>query len=232
MTFINEKPPACEDIFKCSLPKDQQDTCHMQTYHESNPVVVPNLDPSLPDIMVHRDLKAARASTTMASLLPTLTRRQSCRDRQAASIVAPPQQTHPTRRPSQRQRRPTLHCTDQPSSSPSSARLAAAPFPPTGSALNSNNATSSAVTQLLPIMVHIADTVDRLDKRLDKRLDEHIKTMSGMSEQMEWVMNQVDEIRTQNASMEAHTEFEDELKGLWKLVGQVGGSEHDPIIID
>lgn len=67
-------------------------------------------------------------------------------------------------------------------------------------------------------MDHIADTVDRLDKQIDK----HTKTMSGMSEQMEWVKYQFDVIRAQNASLEAHTEsiridmgmMEDHLGGL------------------
>lgn len=69
-------------------------------------------------------------------------------------------------------------------------------------------------------MDHIADTVDRLDKRLDK----HTKAMSKMTEQMDWAMDQFNKIRAQNASLEAHTEsiridmglMEDLLGGLLK----------------
>ncbi|KAF9139775.1 hypothetical protein BGX30_007487 [Mortierella sp. GBA39] len=169
---------------------------------------------------VQRDLKAARAPIDITSPQPTLARRQSLRDRHAANIVTPHQQTQSTSQPSQRQLRPTSHNAGQSSSSFSSARSAAAPFPPTGSAPNSNNTTASTVTQLLTTMDHIANTVNRLDKQLDK----NTKAMSGMSEQMEWVMDQVDEIRVQNASLEAHTEsiridmgmMEDHLGGLLK----------------
>ncbi|KAH7030369.1 hypothetical protein BKA57DRAFT_523570 [Linnemannia elongata] len=251
------KPPACEAFFNCSLPEDQQSTWHMKTYHERNPVFLPNPDPSLPRIAVNRDpnrgmyypcphpecdhtsilrtnpeqhqnhckfvqrdRKAIKAAAAITSPQPTLVRRQSWRDRQAANIIAPPQQTQPTMRPSLRQCRLTLRHADQPSSSPSSARLAAAPFPPTGSAPNSNNVPASEVTQLQTTMDHIADTVDRLDKRLDK----HTKAMSGMSEQMDWAMDQFNKIRAQNASLEAHTEsiridmglMEDLLGGLLK----------------
>ncbi|KAG9061668.1 hypothetical protein KI688_007249 [Linnemannia hyalina] len=168
---------------------------------------------------VLRDLKAARAPIDITSPQPTLTRRQSWRDPHAANIVAPRQQTQPTRQPSQRQFRPTFHYADQPSSSSSSARLAAAPFPSTGSTPNSNNTTASIVTQLLTTMDDIGNTVDRLNKQLDK----NTKIVSKMNEQTKWVMDQVDEIRAQNASLEAHTESmridmgmtEDHLGALW-----------------
>ncbi|KAF9152952.1 hypothetical protein BG015_004383 [Linnemannia schmuckeri] len=168
---------------------------------------------------VQRDLNAAvAAAASIDSFQPTLARQQAQPDQQTAAIVVPPQQTQQTIRRSQRQLRTTQRDVRQPLSSSSLARLAAAPFPPAGSA--PTNITASAFTQLLTTMDQLADKMDRIDKRLGK----HTKAMNTMSEQMEWLMDQADEIRSQNASLEAHTEsvridmgmMEDHLGGLFE----------------
>ncbi|KAF8946867.1 hypothetical protein BGZ47_011106 [Haplosporangium gracile] len=265
MTARYGKSPACDDFFNCSLPKGQQNTWHMQTYHELLPAVILSPDPSLPRITVHRDPNremyypcphpdcnhtsilrtnptqhqnhckfvqrdlqaAAAAAAIIDSSQPTLARRQAQPDRQAAAIVVSPQQTQQTTRRSQRQRRSTQGGAHQPLLSLSSAHLAAAPFPPVGSA--PTNTTAFAFTQLLITMDQLTDMVDRIDKRLG----EHTKAMNTMNGQIVWLMDQVDEIRSQNASLEAHTEsiqidmgmMEDHLGGLLEDSYKLGRAE-------
>lgn len=51
-------------------------------------------------------------------------------------------------------------------------------------------------------MQQLAETVTRFNKRLGIQT----QTIGKMNEQLEWLADQVDEIRTQNASLDAHTE--------------------------
>jgi uncharacterized protein YoxC len=51
-------------------------------------------------------------------------------------------------------------------------------------------------------MGHLIETLDRFDKQLAQ----NSKVVDGINEQMEWGTDQTEEIRTQNASLQARTD--------------------------
>ncbi|KAG9061646.1 hypothetical protein KI688_007227 [Linnemannia hyalina] len=89
--------------------------------------------------------------------------------------------------------------TPPPVTSPTPSPTPSPPPPP----LASNDTTpNAALTQLLTGMQQLADTVNRFNKRLNIQT----QTIGKMNEQLEWLADRVDEIRAQNASLDAHTE--------------------------
>ncbi|KAG0300632.1 hypothetical protein BGZ97_003129, partial [Linnemannia gamsii] len=60
----------------------------------------------------------------------------------------------------------------------------------------------TALGQSVASMGHLIKTLDRFDKQLAQ----NSKVVDGINEQMEWGTDQTEEIRTQNASLQARTD--------------------------
>ncbi|KAK5815627.1 hypothetical protein F5H01DRAFT_342603 [Linnemannia elongata] len=265
----------CMDYFNCTLPKNEQDTKHMTTYHDPRPVEIANLLDGGRPITIHRDPRrkmffpCAHPECDHSSILRSgpyqhqrhckyikrdiqragkskSSRPSSSASSFASSSVATAAVSSQSVRTTRRIRNQTIVSrgragrpsrVDRSSSSSvrattsarvtssvratSSVRSAStssassgsifdhtpppvsppAPSPPPPPASN-NTASSAALTQLLTGMQQLADTVTRFNKRLDVQT----QTIGKMNEQMEWLADQVHEIRTQNAGLDAHTE--------------------------
>ncbi|KAG0278543.1 hypothetical protein BGZ96_002337 [Linnemannia gamsii] len=219
----------------------------MDTYHDPKSVNIDNPDPALPPIPVHRDpnrgmyYPCTHPDCNHMSILNTNPAQHQVhckllqRDLQAAIVGAgAPQQIQKPQQTTQHTQRRHLHArrsANQPlsSSSSSSHSVATVPRPPKKStSLNARFASkpsTSTSSQLLRSVEQLTNTVYRFEQRLDRQA----RTIDGMGKQFDWLVDQVENIRIQTASMEAHTEsirinmdlMEDLLGGLLQDSGEL-----------
>ncbi|KAG0300634.1 hypothetical protein BGZ97_003131 [Linnemannia gamsii] len=259
----------CNDFFRCSLPKSQQDTKHMTTYHDPRPIEIANWVPGGKPLLIHRDprrnmkfpcthsecdhlsilrsgpyqhmrhckfikrdlqraeAKASSLASSSSSLAPssfaasapvaTAALARSVRAQRRylnQNIVSRGRVGRPssmsTRAASSTQAASSVRSASTSSESsgsifdhtppprPATPTPTPSPSPPPASTYTSN----TTLTQLLTNMQHLADTVNSISKRLNTQTH----SLDAMNKQMDWLAEQVDEIRTQNASLDAHTE--------------------------
>ncbi|KAG0276366.1 hypothetical protein BGZ96_003339 [Linnemannia gamsii] len=254
----------CNDFFRCSLPKNQQDTKHMTTYHDPRPIELANWAAGGKPLQIHRDprrnmrfpcthpecdhlsilrsgpyqhmrhckfikrdlqraaVKSSYPSSSSSSALSSSAAKAPAATAALARSIRAQRRTlnHtivPRGRVGRRSSLSTRAASSVRAASTSSASSAssgsifdhtppprpATPTPtPSPPPPASTNTSSTTLTQLLTNMRHLAETVNRINKRLDTQT----QSLGAMNKQMDWLAEQVDEIRTQNASLDAHTE--------------------------